>query len=284
VLPALLPHLRSPVAHAGGLAVLPAAEHVVDATGAIVAATLVGPLGEDPSRVVEGIWEAIGRHRPQRSLAQLANSVPPEPQLYQRFWRPHAVGWMAGRPFPPQEELAELDGALRTGLGGDPAGAVVVDVGCSEAHYARHLAAQGALVVALDHSRAFLRRARRRAARDGVAIAPVRAVAQDLPVRDGHADAVVIGGTMNEIGDVDGALAEVRRALRADGVLFSVSLVRAAGRAGRALQTTLRTTGIDFPSEAEALAAYRANGLRVLDARRDGVVLRTRCAPVGDEA
>jgi SAM-dependent methyltransferase len=284
VLPALLPHLRSPIEHALGLAVLPAAAHVVDAAGSIVTATLVGPAGEDPSPVIDGIWEAMGAHRPQRSLAQLANAVPPEPQLYQRFWRPHAVGWLARRPFPPEEELAELDDALYAGLGGDLAGALVVDVGCSEGHYARHLAARGALVLALDHSRAFLRRARRAAARDGVAIAPVRAVAQDLPLGDAHADAVVIGGTLNEIGDRDRALGEARRVLRADGVLFSVSLVRAAGRAGRALQTTLRATGIEFPSEAETLAAYRANGLRVLDARCDGIVLRTRCAPLGDEA
>jgi 2-polyprenyl-3-methyl-5-hydroxy-6-metoxy-1,4-benzoquinol methylase len=276
VLPALLAHLRSPVEHAGGLAVLPAAEHVVDASGWLVTATLVGPHGKDPSCVVDGIWEAMGRNRRQRSLAQLANSVPPEPQLYQRFWRPHALGWLSGRPFPPEEELGELDAAL----GDDLLGAVVVDVGCSEGHYARHLAARGALVVALDHSRAFLRRAQRHATRDGVSIAAVHALAQDLPVRDGHADAVVIGGTLNEIGDVDGALAEVRRALRTDGVLFSVSLVQTTGRAGRALQTTLRRTGIEFPGESETLAAYEANGLRVVDARRDGIVLRTRCAPM----
>jgi SAM-dependent methyltransferase len=280
VLPGLLPHLRTPVEHAGGLSVVPAAAHVIDAAGAILTATLVGPNGEDPSTVEHGVWQAMGRNRPQRSLAQLANALPPEPQLYERFWRPHAVGWMAGRPFPPEEELAELDDALRQSLGPDLVGAVIVDVGCSEGHYARHLAARGAQVLALDHSLAFLRRARRHAVRDGVSIAPVRALAQDLPLLDGHTDAVVIGGTLNEIGDRGAALREGRRVLRDGGVLFSVSLVPAAGRAGRALQTALHRTGIDFPGEAETLAAYSSNGLRVVDARRDGLVLRTRCAPM----
>jgi SAM-dependent methyltransferase len=257
---------------------------VVDAAGAIVTATLVGPNGEDPSSVQQGIWQAMGRHRPQRSVAQLANALPPEPQLYERLWRPRAVGWMAGRPFPPEEELAELDEALRSGLGGSVAGAVIVDVGCSEGHYARHLASSGALVLALDHSVAFLRRARRHAAHDGVSIAPVRGVAQDLPVRDGHADAVVIGGTLNEIGDADCALGEARRVLRPGGVLFSVSLVSARGRGGRTLQTTLRATGITFRTVAETLELYRSNGLRVVHARCEGIVLRTKCVPAGDEA
>ncbi len=264
---------------------LPAAEHVVDPAGTIVTATLVGPNGEDPSRVVDGIWEAMGHHRPQRSLAQLANALPPEPQLYQRFWRPHAVGWLARRPFPPEEELAELDAALGEHLGVDLAGALVVDVGCSEGTYARHLAGRGGArcsrSTTAPPSCAAPGATRRR---DGVSIAPVRAVAQDLPLLDGHADAVVIGGTLNEIGDGDAALREVRRVLRAGGVLFSVSLVRATGRSGRTLQAGLHRTGIEFPSEAETIAAYRASGLAVLDARRDGIVLRTRCAPGRDEA
>ncbi len=134
-------------------------------------------------------------------------------------------------------------------------------------------------MLALDHSAAFLRRARHHATRRRRLDRTVRAVAQDLPLLDGHADAVVMGGTLNEIGDAGAALREVRRVLACRRRAVSVSLVRATGRSGRTVQGALGATGIEFPTEADTIAGYQVSGLDVLDARRDGIVLRTRCAP-----
>jgi hypothetical protein len=52
-----------------------------------------------------------------------------------------------------------------------------------------------------------------------------------------------------------------------------MSLVRAAGRSGRALQALVRPSGITFPS-VEATTDLLPATLRPVDVRLDGVVLR----------
>ena len=99
-------------------------------------------------------------------------------------------------------------------------------------------------------------------------------------MRDRAIGAVVIGGSLNEIGDRRAALAEAARVLRAGGRLFSMSLVRATGRAGRGVQALLRPSGVCFPSVDETLELLPA-GLRPLDVRVDGIVLRLTAAKDG---
>ncbi|MGD9702964.1 MAG: class I SAM-dependent methyltransferase [Acidimicrobiia bacterium] len=276
MLPDLLPRLRTPRDAVPGLHVLESAPLLRGASGGLVTATLVGPNGEDPSTVDEGIWDARGGAVPSRTLAQLSNVVPPTPQLYERVWRTHSLSSLSGRPFPMEEELDELDAAI-----GDVSGSVIVDVGCSEGLYARHLAGRGGLVLAVDHSRPFLRRAVRRAAAERVTIAATRALAQRLPVVDGGADAVVIGGSLNEIGDLDGAVREAARVLRPGGALFLLSLARAGSSPGRALQRALRATGIVFPTPAATRSLLERHGLTVTATRQDRVVLRTTARRAG---
>lgn len=269
MIPELLPALRTPVA--GRWPVTVATDRPVDeAGGRLLTATLVGPGGTDPSVVEDGIWQAMGPGRAPRTLAQLSNLVPPTPQLYERVWRVRSLGLLSGRAFPVAEELAELDTAV-----GPTDGAVVVDVGCSEGLYARHLAGRGALVAAVDHSVPFLRRAARRAGDDGVRLGLVRATAQRLPLLDAAADAVVIGGSLNEIGDVPGALAEAARVLRPGGRMFVMSLVTATTRRGRALQAAVRPSGIVFPTLAGTGALFSAAGFELEDQRVDRVVVRS---------
>ncbi len=266
---ALLPRLCTPRSALSPVSV--AEDRPVELRGTdLFSATLVGPGGADPSKVVNGIWEAMGDQRAPRMLAQLSNVVPPVPQLYERLWRTRSLGLLSGRPFPVPEELAELDQAL-----GDVAGSVIVDVGCSEGLYARHLAARGAKVLAVDHSRAFLRRADRRATRCGVAIGLTRATAQHLPLVDGGADAVVIGGSLNEIGDLGAAIGEAARVLPPGGRAFVMSLVRATTGPGRVVQRVLRPTGIVFPTIAQTEALFVERGFSVVERRLDRIVART---------
>ena len=270
VLHDLLPHLRTPRDGVGPLHVLAGPPLTTGPGGELVTATLVGPNGEDPSHIDQGIWDAMGSASPARTLAQLSNVLPPTAQLYERAWRSRSLSLLSGRPFPLADELAELDEAV-----GDVRGAVVVDVGTSEGLYARHLAGRGALVLAVDHSRPFLRRSIRRASRDGVAIAPARALAQRLPLLDHVADAVVIGGSLNELGDLDAAISEVARVLRPDGVLFLVSLVAAQSRVGRAAQRALQVTGIVFPTPEATNSLLERHALVVRATRQERIVLRT---------
>lgn len=232
-------------------------------------AQLVGPHGQDPSIVELGIWHAIGRDRAARTLAQLTNIAPVVPEMYEAIWRCRSLGLLSGRTFTVAEEIAEMRAAI-----GNVDGGLVIDVGCSEGLYARHLAHDGARVIAIDHSQGFLRRLLHRAAMDGVHVAAVRALAQRLPVRDGHADAVVVGGSLNEIGNRAGALSEAARVLRPGGRLFVMSLTQATSPAGRVVQRTMRASGIVFPSAQTMVEEIEAAGLKVLDHRTDRVVSR----------
>jgi SAM-dependent methyltransferase len=265
-----LGQVRTPTAGLAGVVIDRSKPVVRDADGALLIATLTGPDGADPSEIDHGIWGALGGVAPPRTLAQLSNVVPPVPQLYERVWRRRSLGLLSRRPFPVTEELAELDAALP-----DVAGARCVDVGCSEGLYARHLARRGAIVAAIDHSRPFLRRARLRAARESVEIAAIRATAQRLPFLDATLDAAAIGGSLNEIGDRAGAIAEAARVLRPGGRMFVMSLVAAPTRPGRILQAAVRPSGIEFPAASAATVEFEAAGFTVVDERLDGVVART---------
>lgn len=218
----------------------------------------------------DGVLDAMGGDRPHLTLAQLSNLVPVTPLVYERFWRVRSLSLLAGRPFPNEEELDELVAAV-----GEVAGGLVVDVAASEGLYGRRLAAAGADVVMVDHSGPFARRARDRAAAELIAdrVLPVRARAQRLPVRTGAADAAVMGGSLNEIGDAPGALAEMGRVVRPGGRIFTMSLVRASSTPGRLLQAALGPSGIVFPT-VEETRAWFPSGVRLVDERLDGVVLR----------
>ena len=216
-----------------------------------------------------GIWMAMGPHRAVRTLAQLSNVVPPTPQLYERLWRVRSLSLLSGRSFPVAEELAELTAALAPGPGRR-----CVDVACSEGLYARRLAASGAAVAAVDHSEPFLRRLAARTLAEELRIAPIQALAQNLPLASGAFDGVAMGGSLNEIGDAPVAVAEMARVLAPGGRSFSMHLVAASSRPGRALQAVLRLAGIAFPTLAASREMFAAAGLEVTDARTDRVVVR----------
>ncbi len=231
----------------------------------------------------DGIIDAMGTHRMARTPAQLLNRTAPVARGYEALWRTRALGLLAGRPLPIEEELAELLTAVSPVLPADvAAGAraagerpVVLDAACSEGLYGRHLAHHGAEVVLVDHSRAFLRSALRRCRAEGVAehVTAVRAPVQHLPRPDTSVDAVVMGGSLNEIGDRVAAMAELVRVLRPGGRLFTMSLVPATGRVGRAVQAALRCSGVTFPRRAETVALLGPS-MRLVDERLDGIVLR----------
>jgi ubiquinone/menaquinone biosynthesis C-methylase UbiE len=168
-----------------------------------------------------------------------------------------------------REELAWMVAAA-----GVVPGAVAVDVACSEGLYARGLAAAGATVLAIDHSLPFLRRVVRRARAEGLDVVAVRALAQHLPVATGSVAAVVMGGSLNEIGDRGAAVAEMGRVCAPGGRVASMSLVRGRSRRGRALQKLLGPAGIEFPTEADTTALFTAAGFVELDVRRERVVVR----------
>lgn len=213
----------------------------------------------------DGIWDAMGPYRAQRTLAQLSNLVPPTPQLYERLWRVRSVSLLSRGALTLADELAEL----RTVM---PTVGIVADIGCSEGLYARTVAAGGPTVVAVDHSRPFLRRVRMHAG--ALPVVAVRALAQHLPIAEASLDGVMIGGSLNEIGDMAAAAGEMARVAKPGARLFSMSLVHAASRPGRLVQTLVRPTGIVFPTVARTLDLYERAGFRIDSHALDGIVMR----------
>jgi ubiquinone/menaquinone biosynthesis C-methylase UbiE len=209
----------------------------------------------------------MGPHQAQRTLAQLSNVVPPVPQLYESVWRKRSLSLLSRRPFSIADELAELSEALKPSTG-----RVMIDVACSEGLYARHLAAAGSPVLAVDHSLAFLRRTALRSRE--LPVVPVRALAQHLPFVEGAAEGVAIGGSLNEIGDQRAAIAESSRVLKPGGAWFSMHLRPVSTGLGRVAQLLARGGGVTFPSSSTVDSWLRDSGLIEQSAVHTGVVSR----------
>mgnify|MGYP002621662365 CR=1 FL=1 len=184
------------------------------------------------------------------------NAWPLTAWAYERVWRPRSVGLLSGGAFSTERELARLR-AWASPL----AGAAVLDVGTSAGLYARTLAREGAAVVALDASRAFLGEAARRARHERLAIEWVWGDAHALPFADGSFDRVVVGATLNELSEPARAVREIARVLRPDGRAWFM-YARRAGRLGRPLQAALGLAGLRFPAPDELDAWAAAAGLR----------------------
>jgi len=166
-------------------------------------------------------------------------------------------------------------------------GGLYFDIACSNGLYARALARnlRGAAghVAGIDHSLPMLAQARRFAHTAGLRISYLRAEAQALPIASGLAAGVTIGGSLNEIGDLGGCLAEVRRALAPGGRYVAMTLARAATPSGRALQRLLAPGGIHFWRSDELVSHMARAGLRALERQQHGLVMFHLAAPAGSD-
>lgn len=228
--------------------------------------------------IIDGILDTIEGAPVPWTSAQLTNYAPTAAWGYERLWRRQALSLLSGQRFPLRDELRLVHALLAPDRGG-----LLLDIACSTGLYARAMAAgsTGSTVAAVDHSWAMLREARRYARREGRSISFVRAAAQALPFRAGSATAYGMGGSLNEIGDVDATLREARRVLAADGRFVSMHLLAASSAWGRRLQQMLATGGIEFPERAALNRRCMAAGLRPAAQWRWRVVEISLLLPVG---
>lgn len=229
----------------------------------------------------DGIIDFLGPPRPF-SLAQIINELPPTAWAYERLWRPFALTLLSGERFPYRRELP-----LLVGLAEPQQGGLWLDIACGNGLYARALAraSQGdAVVVALEHALPMLAQGRRYARSAGVRVTFVRASAQALPFASATAAGAVIGGSLNEIGDLDTCLAEIARVINPNGRFVAMTLVRGRTKLGRLVQRLLGLGGIAFWSPDELRARMQQQGLYLRSMWRYGIVLFTLCLPrpVGD--
>jgi ubiquinone/menaquinone biosynthesis C-methylase UbiE len=122
-------------------------------------------------------------------------------------------------------------GRWRSWLTGGVSQGRVLDLGCGTGRNLS-LFGSGVRAIGLDPCPQALRKARRRA--PGVPL--VRARAEALPFRDASFDSVVSGLVFCSVSDVPGGLGEVRRVLKAGGVLRMLEHVRSRRRVGAWLQ------------------------------------------------
>lgn len=128
-----------------------------------------------------------------------------------------AAVWEAVPPGAVPERFAQRRDWL---LARVDAGEDVVDIGSGEGDFAAALAAQGALVVALEVADEPVRRARARHPGLDVRAAPLDG---PLPLGDASFDVAWLGETLEHLADPVGTLHEVRRVLRPSGRLLATT-------------------------------------------------------------
>jgi SAM-dependent methyltransferase/uncharacterized protein YbaR (Trm112 family) len=263
----ILPHLRCPSCQQS----LSLQQDTIDRAGEITAGVLLCDGCTARYSIRAGVADFLGAPRPP-TLAQVTNEMPPTAWVYERAWRPFALTLLSREPFPYRRELPLVASLVAPERGG-----LFLDVACSNGLYARALTramgATGGHVAGVDHSMPMLEQARRYALDAGLRISYLRAKAQALPIAPGVATGTVIGGSLNEIVDLEQCLAEVRRTTSSGGRFLAMTLARAATPGGRLFQQLLGIGGIEFWS-AESLSAHLAlHGLRVVGQWQWGLVM-----------
>ena len=221
----------------------------------------------------EGIPDmTAGLRRSDLTHAGWSNHFPFAPQVYERVWRRRALTLMTGESFPVARELSVLNDWANI-----QPGESVVDLGTSTGLYARGVAAHvDATVFAIDLSWGMLREAKKYIAREerrGIVL--MRAAAERLPFYDEALDAVVVGGSLNEMKSMPVALREARRVTREGGRMFVMGLTRANTRRGRWLQRFLGRGGIHFPTVNTFNSMMREAGWAIQGQHKRGIVLFT---------
>lgn len=107
------------------------------------------------------------------------------------------------------------DPAVREAAG-EVRGLAVLDLGCGTGRHAQWMAAEGAIVTAVDFSRGMLAEARRKPGSERVRFLACD-LRQRLPFADGAFQLVVSALVLEHVPDLDGFFGDARRVLRADG-------------------------------------------------------------------
>ena len=133
-------------------------------------------------------------------------------------------------------------------------------------------------MLGIDHAMPMLTEARIRAQAAGLRVSYARASAQHVPIASQHATAIVIGGSLNEIGDLARCLREVRRVLARGGRFAAMSLTTHPRAFERFVQRILAPSGIQFWPTDQLLRHIATAGLQLEEQRQIGIVLFTRAS------
>ncbi len=131
-------------------------------------------------------------------------------------WDASAAAWLED---VEQNLTRKMLDPLILHLCGDVSDRYTIDIGCGEGRFSRMLAERGARATGIDPTTVLLT-----AARDRGGIWPIRAIAEQVPLRDATFDVAVTYITLVDIEDYTEAISEMSRLLRPGGRLVAVNV------------------------------------------------------------
>lgn len=105
----------------------------------------------------------------------------------------------------------------------DPSDSDILDIGCGDAGVAIAFAEHGARAAGIEPAPSSVQRGGIRAREHGVDVDLREGMAEELPFPDTRFDLVLLDNVLEHVGDMHRTLAEVRRVLRPDGLLYLVT-------------------------------------------------------------
>ena len=216
--------------------------------------------------IQHGVLDLLGPARPQ-SLAAQSNEWPITAWAYERLWRPQSLTILSGQYFPLERELDYICGDIRQPR-------VIVDVACSNGLYARAMQTtyRDAQVIGIDRAWPMLLEAQRRARRARLPISYVRADARALPIHDHCVDVITVGGSWNEMEQVDVVVQELTRISRPFAYLRSMGLTASDQRVGQFIQELAASGGVHFPAPDALVSLLAAYNWSVTNQQQHGIV------------
>jgi len=213
-----------------------------------------------------GFYDFLGEEEPANErVVSIFDAVS---RVYETpVWYPLAVSAAtAGRS--SSEELVERVAESVASEGAND----VVDVACGTGFFARGIArsAPEATVYGVDASEEMLRRAVHKARHEGVSLELARADACALPYADASFDAATCCGALHLLPDPEGALREMARVLRPEGLLVVTTLVDEPPFGAPPLRESMRLIYGMTVFETDGLEkTFAEAGFEVVDARRE---------------
>ncbi len=205
---------------------------------------------------------------PAQSRAAQSNEWQLTAWAYERIWRPYALTILSGQVFGYDHELPLICAGIATAQ-------VIVDVACSNGLYARAAArtAPQAVVIGIDRAWPMLVEAERRAHAAHLDIGYVCADARALPMPDAGCDAILIGGSWNEMEETHRVIAEMSRISRPGTQLRSMGLTASLRWPARVIQPLLATHGgVHFPAAQELATTMATHGWHIDRQQHYGIV------------
>lgn len=197
----------------------------------------------------------------KRTLAQKSGAWKVTAWAYERLWRKQSVSILSLGKFHIENELEQLKAAVSSAGIQSP---LICDLTCSTGLYGRFLLDEfpSASVYFLDYSFEMLQEVLHHKPDPSRSVL-IQAFCENPVFENSVLDAVVCGGSWNEITKIEETLDRMYSALKPGGVMFWMGILPAATAAGKFFQklATLQG-GLHFDESSKIESAFRSAGFK----------------------